>query len=67
MVDPRIMVRELIAAYPGNTFFHDFVYSLNRDTLHQLYSTIAAGGKLIQTVAEWDAIPRQMGWDNCCR
>jgi hypothetical protein len=62
-IDPRIMVRELKAAYPHNTKFAAFVENLDASTLSQLYNDIMVrGGKLIQTVQEWNDIPEWMGW-----
>jgi hypothetical protein len=62
-IDPRVMVRELKAAYPVNTRFHAFVENLDVSTLSQLYNDIMVrGGKLIQTVQEWNDIPEWMGW-----
>jgi hypothetical protein len=70
MIDPRIMVRELIALYPNNTMFHDFICQLNPDVLYQLYSDVVMhGAKLVQTTEEWNDIPEKMGWNapNFCR
>ncbi len=69
MINKDIMVRELVNAYPTylGVVFHDFVYGLieNRqhDVLFQVYSDIVVhGGKVVQTVDEWNAIPEHMGW-----
>jgi hypothetical protein len=62
-IDPRIMVRELKAAYPTNTKFAAFIENLDTSTLSQLYNDLMVrGGKLIQTVQEWNDIPEWMGW-----
>lgn len=65
-----IMVRELVAAYPGNSKFHDFVYGLSDAVLCQLYGDIVMrGAELVQTAYQWELVPYKMGWDapNFCR
>jgi hypothetical protein len=64
MVNPHIMVRDLKSAYPDDTWFHAFVESIDGPILSQLYNDIIVrGGKLVQTVREWNNIPETMGWN----
>lgn len=61
-------VRELIMMYPDNKWFHHVVLGLSGDVLDQLYSDIIVrGAPLVQTVEEWNAIPKLMGWHDVAK
>jgi hypothetical protein len=63
----EIMVRQLIAAYPNNTSFHNHVWNFAEDLclLKQVHHDICVrGGELIETTEQWDAVGEKMGWDS---
>ena len=65
-LNPGIMARRLIEAYPNNVSFHNHVWNfVGSECLDQLYHDICMkGGELIETNDQWNNVEEKMGWSS---